>query len=219
MRELHLLRHAETEANSRGILQGRLDYPLSERGHRQAAQAARRLVELDCDLVLRSPAARVEATLAPAVELGLPPGEVWEELHEIDLGELSGIGQADFAAHYAAEINPDIYRHGEYRFGGGESRRDLYERAAGAWKRLLARDWRRCLIASHGGLLSQFLAATLGLPNDGWVRFRLDNACLTRLLWFDGRPFLSRFNDAEHLAVDHRSPPFTPRLRSEGERR
>jgi broad specificity phosphatase PhoE len=211
-RELYLLRHAETEANARGILQGRLDYPLSSRGLRQAAALGPVLVGLEFDLLLRSPARRVAATLAPARELGLPEAAIRDDLQEIDLGSLSGISGEEFAARFAAEIDLEEYRRGEYRFGDGESRRELYDRAAGVWRSLERLEFRRGLLAAHGGLLSQLLAVALGIPNDGRVRFRLDNACLSRLLWHDGRSFLSSFNDAAHLPDGHRSPPFTPRL-------
>ena len=43
--DILLVRHGESEANAEGRLQGRLDYPLSERGRAQARQLARWLVQ------------------------------------------------------------------------------------------------------------------------------------------------------------------------------
>lgn len=212
MHKLFLLRHAETTANADGTLQGRLDYPLTERGQGQAQALASRLSALGCETVWRSPAARVLSTIEPALAAGLAEPRVLEDLDEIDLGDAAGLSFAAFIERFAQTIDERAYARGEYRFPGGESRRDLCERARRAWRRIESHDAERVLIASHGGLLSQLMAVVLDLPNDGRVRFRLDNAALTTLVWFRGQPFLSRFNDREHLAEHLRSPVFAPRL-------
>ncbi|MBW2527595.1 MAG: histidine phosphatase family protein [Deltaproteobacteria bacterium] len=212
MRKLYLLRHAETTANADGTLQGRLDYPLTERGRAQAEALAQPLASLGCELVLRSPAERVLRTIEPALEVGLAAPEVVDELHEIDLGDAAGLSFGEFLERFGPTIDEESYARGEYRFPGGESRRDLYQRAAQAWRFIERRDADTVLLASHGGLLSQLLAVVLDLPNDGRVRFRLDNAALTTLVWFRGQPFLSRFNEREHLTASLRSPVFAPRI-------
>ena len=216
MRELILLRHAETVANERGILQGRTDYPLSARGVRQARALADVLVNLDVDAVYASPAGRVEATLAPAFERGLslraqmPLPFIIDELDEIDLGTAASLTYGEFHERFLPGIDSDVYRRGEYRFPGGESRRDLFERASAAAERIVGDRWTRALVAAHGGILSQLLAKILGVPFDGWVRFRLDNACFARVVWPDERPSLACFNDREHLPPELRSEPFPP---------
>ena len=44
---LYLVRHGRTDANAHGLLQGRLDPPLDELGHRQAAAVAERIGPVD----------------------------------------------------------------------------------------------------------------------------------------------------------------------------
>jgi len=216
LKELYLLRHAETTANERGILQGRTDYPLSARGVRQALALTDVLVNLGVDAVYTSPAGRVAATLAPAFERGLslrvqiPRSVVIDELEEIDLGTAANQTYAEFHAHFLPGIDPDTYRRGEYRFPGGESRRDVYERASVALEKVLGGEWDRALVAAHGGILSHFLARVLGIPFDGWIRFRLDNACFSRVVWQGEQPNLASFNDREHLPPELRSDPFPP---------
>ena len=211
MHKLFVLRHAETTANADGTLQGRLDYPLTERGRAQAEALVRPLMSLGCEVVLRSPAERVLRTIEPALAVGLAQPESLDDLDEIDLGEASGLSFADFLERFGESIDERAYQRGEYRFPGGESRRDLYERAKRVWQRIDGYDADEVLVASHGGLLSQLLAVVLGIDNDGRVRFRLDNAALTTLVWFRGQPFLSRLNDREHLSDELRSPVFAPR--------
>jgi broad specificity phosphatase PhoE len=218
MHKLFLLRHAETTANADGTLQGRLDYPLTERGEAQARALARPLTSLGCEVVLRSPARRVERTIDPALAAGLAQPELLDDLDEIDLGQASGLSFHEFVERFGESIDEGAYARGEYRFPGGESRRDLYERAQRAWQRIDGYDADEMLVASHGGLLSQLLAVVLDIPNDGRVRFRLDNAALTTVVWFRGQPFLSRLNDREHLSDQLRSPIFAPRIFDEGRR-
>lgn len=211
MQEIVLCRHAETTANAEHVLQGRLDFPLTDRGARQALALVPRLCGLDWDVIVRSPSERVLRTLQPALDAGLPEPQVIADLDEIDLGEAAGLSFAEFLRTHGPSIDEQAYARGEYRFPAGESRRDLFERAEQAWRSIEELGGERVLVASHGGLLSQLLAVVLGLDNDGRVRFRLNNAALSKLVWFRGQPFLSRFNDEEHLAAPDRSPVFAPR--------
>jgi broad specificity phosphatase PhoE len=216
LRELILLRHAETTANERGILQGRTDYPLSARGCRQAEALTDVLAGLGADALYASPAGRVAATLAPAFERAasrgrpMPRPVVIDGLVEIDLGTAANLTYAEFHAQFLPAIDPEIYRRGEYRFPGGESRRDVYDRASAAAGKILGGGWSRALVVAHGGILSHFLAKILGVPFDGWIRFRLDNASFSRVVWQGERPNLASFNDREHLPPELRSDPFPP---------
>jgi len=210
LREIYLLRHAETAANEEGVLQGRMDSPLSSRGVRQAQALAEVLVNLGVDAVYASPAGRVAATLTPALQRGLPEPSVMAGLDEIDLGRVANLTYEEFHSQFLPRIDPEEYRRGEYRFPGGESRRDLFERASAQVETILALDWEKALVAAHGGILSHLLAALLGIPFDGWIRFRLDNAALAKLVWYDDRPSLSFFNSCGHLPEELRSPPFPP---------
>ncbi len=216
MKELFLLRHAESTANERGILQGRKDYPLSGRGVEQARILGGLLNCLEVDVVYSSPAERVAVSLAPAIEQGLPSPVIINELDEIDLGLAAGLTFTEFHREYGREIDSSLYRRGDYRFPEGESRRDLYERASVAADKILSQVWNIALVAAHGGILSQFLSFILGIHFDGWIRFRMNNAALARLVWYDDQPYLACFNNIEHLSVELRSPPFTPLMSDRG---
>ena len=65
---LHLVRHGEVE-NPKGVIYGRLPgYNLSERGLRQAAEAARRLRDADLGSVWASPLERAQETAQAIAE-------------------------------------------------------------------------------------------------------------------------------------------------------
>ncbi len=88
---LLLIRHAESTGNRQGRLQGRADFPLTERGRRQAQELATVLSRLPVAVVCSSPIRRALNTAeAVAGPLGLKV-EVQAALQEYDFGELSGL--------------------------------------------------------------------------------------------------------------------------------
>ena len=67
---IYVIRHGQTELNSRGVLQGRSDRPLNETGIAQARAAAERLRDIRFDRVYTSPLVRAVQTaqiLAPDI--------------------------------------------------------------------------------------------------------------------------------------------------------
>ena len=87
---LYIVRHGQTELNSRHVLQGRSDHPLSEAGIQQAREAARRLQSLGIrfDRVYSSPLIRAVQT----AEIVVPNTEpvIDERLIEMDYGSYEG---------------------------------------------------------------------------------------------------------------------------------
>ena len=85
---IYVIRHGQTELNSRGVLQGRSDRPLNETGIAQAREAAERLSGIRFDRVYTSPLMRAMQTaqiLAPDI---VPV--VDERLIEMDYGPYEG---------------------------------------------------------------------------------------------------------------------------------
>ena len=83
---LILVRHGESTANAAGLLVGRQDAPLTERGLDQAHTLGPVLANIT--RVISSPLARARAT-ADALGTGLPV-EIDERWVEIDYGEFDG---------------------------------------------------------------------------------------------------------------------------------
>ena len=59
---IYIIRHGQTELNSRKVLQGRSDHPLNERGIAQAEEAAEKLKSVSFDAVYSSPLIRAIQT-------------------------------------------------------------------------------------------------------------------------------------------------------------
>ena len=87
---IYIIRHGQTELNSRKVLQGRSDHPLNERGIAQAQEAAEKLRSVSFDAVYSSPlirAVRTAKIVVPELEPILD-----ERLIEMEYGPYEGMG-------------------------------------------------------------------------------------------------------------------------------
>ena len=85
---LYIVRHGQTELNSRHVLQGRSDHTLNETGEAQARAAAERLRGIRFDRVFSSPLRRAVRT-AQLIVPGVTP-VLDERLIEMDYGPYEG---------------------------------------------------------------------------------------------------------------------------------
>ncbi len=87
---LYIMRHGETDDNTRRVLQGQKDNPLNERGRQQALRAKEELSGILFDRVYSSPLIRAVETAVLAT--GRPREEIIleERLKEISFGVLEG---------------------------------------------------------------------------------------------------------------------------------
>ena len=85
---VYIIRHGQTELNSRHVLQGRSDQPLNQEGIQQAREAAERLKGVHFTYVFTSPLDRAKET-ADIVAPGVIPA-VDERLIEMDYGPYEG---------------------------------------------------------------------------------------------------------------------------------
>ena len=93
---LVLARHGETTANAEGILDTRLPgYPLSEEGHRQAAELAQRLAGEPVVAVYASRALRAQQTACPVAARHGLAAQILDGVHEAFVGDLEGCRAPD----------------------------------------------------------------------------------------------------------------------------
>jgi 2,3-bisphosphoglycerate-dependent phosphoglycerate mutase len=171
--QITFLRHGQSIANHEGIVQGHLDYPLSELGRQQAdalasawAREARRY-----DLILSSPLQRARQTaaiLASRLPAPIELDPAWKERY---LGNAQGTAIAAFLeASRQSPPRPPFAA----AYGDGEGTWELYLRAAAAVQRLVRRSPGRYLVVSHGGILNAALRAILGLAPMPGLPIRID---------------------------------------------
>lgn len=185
------LRHGESTGNVAGLLQGQSDYPLTEKGVRQAQALAEqwRSANVIFDWVITSPLQRALQTAEiVAAPLGIVPicDPAWMEQSFGDL-ECMPVAEIDLS-------RPPFHIYHPYQPVGqnAESQMDLYRRASLAVQTLLSGAPGRYLVVSHGACLNMIVYAALGLVPNGIhsPRFAFGN---TAYVQFEYRPAQHRW--------------------------
>jgi broad specificity phosphatase PhoE len=187
MFDLHLVRHGESTWNTLGLAQGRGDRAeLTSRGQRQAAEAAMRFGGHRVRALYASDLRRALQTAASFSGVLRLPVFADSRLRERSLGVLEGTpaGAIDPALTGLADgrvTDPDA------RPEGGESVRDLYQRAAGFAEELAAahdEDEDQAgdvVVVAHGGTLRVLEAYLTGVPVEQMAWPPLENARVLRI--------------------------------------
>lgn len=205
---LILVRHGETEANVSQVWHGALDAPLTVRGQAQVAATAehlgRRHEETPFQVFYVSPLARARHTAAAiAAAIGIEP-HIEEDLREFDLGDWEG---RSFRALEEEEhlwgrwaVAPD------FAPPNGESPVSFTQRATQALTVLAARHpGERILVVTHGGFISNVLAAWLGDHPGDWRSYDPHNCAVTVLVRQTEAWHGEVINDFAHLPVSARA--------------
>lgn len=190
---IHLLRHGQSESNAKGLLVGRSDPPLTDRGRAQAKRL--REILAGAEEVWSSPLSRARET----ARLAVPDLEarVEESFIEVDYGSLDGLP--------LDRVSEDEWRAFEtdhsVSFGGGESLALVDERVQRVLDALLVDEEsllhspdRHLVIVSHLSPVKSAVAWALGVPGSVAWRTRIDNASVTTLGVRRGSPHLVAMN-------------------------
>ena len=200
------MRHGQSTANAAGIWQGRLDFPLSDEGRRQARLAGRALASESLAAVYASPLSRAyETAELIAQEAGFAEGVTAESgLVERAGGLLEGTTREEREARIPELVQKLATLPEEERWSvvGAETDEEVLHRFSETLSRVrtLHSAGSRILVVSHGGSMRAFLRHLLGpdiLPDSQ----RTPNASITRLDWEpDGSdPRLIELSSTDHL--------------------
>lgn len=172
-----LLRHGSSVANESGVVQGQLDYPLSDVGTGQATELAEYWFARGkrFDMIVSSPLLRARQTAKIVGARLSTPIEFDPRLMERHMGEAQGLPGDQFDQLRKNDARPSPY---EPMFGSGESYWDLHRRAGDALQAIVRRQPGEYLVVSHGALLNALLRGLLGIAPYGKTRsarFVFDN--------------------------------------------
>jgi probable phosphoglycerate mutase len=199
-----LVRHGQSQGNAERRFGGHAPTPLSELGHRQAEATARALVKERVTAVYSSDLLRAVQTaepLARATGLGITRTAA---LRERSVGLMEGLTFEEAAAAHPDEYAALLRRDFEHVLAGGESYRQLLDRAAAELDRaverhrggtvaLFSHTGTICILALHlmGALDAPALKPVwLSTSNCGVTRFAIEHGGLIRI---------KAFNDTRHL--------------------
>lgn len=120
MPQLYFIRHGQTEANVKGILTGRLETKLTQKGIDDAIELSKELTE-DFDYYYCSPLTRTHQTLK-AIK-GDVEYIVDERITEVSSGDWQGKLKSELP-----EVEYDLYKKGQLNPPNGESLEDVDKR-------------------------------------------------------------------------------------------
>jgi len=160
LRRLVLVRHGETEGNSRERLIGSGDPSLSAEGREHMRRAREKLIGQVVDLVVTSPARR--AFQSAAILTGGAPARLEPDFREIHFGRWEGRSLAEIEA-----ADPVLFAHWrdgdpDFEYPGGEQRAAFRARVHRGLDRLLASGATGALVVGHKGVLCEITQKLTG---------------------------------------------------------
>ena len=184
------VRHAQTELNREGRLQGRLDTPLSELGRVQAAALAETFAAEPVKRIVTSPLRRaLETAVAIAEPHGLPV-ETDERLVELDYGDWDGAAMSDVTPAQWSAWRTDP----AFAPPGGEALLDVTARVASFMADRATPDL--VVAVSHVSPIKAAVCCALGVDESVTWRMHLGVAAVSRVGFRDsGAPYLVSFNE------------------------
>lgn len=199
--EVVLVRHGACDPPAvDGLIGGRSDPSLNERGRREASAVTARLRELEIAAVFTTPLRRTGETAAEiAAERGLEP-QALEDLVEVYLGEWEGHGIHERGARGDAELARVLREQRWELIPGAEPAAVFGERVRRGVERVAdaAGEGAVAVAFTHSAVIAEFLRQVTGA--EPFAFLHNGNGSLTRLFRLpDRRWVLVSFNESEHV--------------------
>ena len=200
-----LIRHGQSRGNAERRFGGHTATPLSARGRNQALVTARTLKSESITAIYSSDLARAMETAEPLANLTGLPVNGTSAFRERSVGVMEGLTFEDAAQQHPEQYAALLRRDFEYVLSGGESYRQLLDRAREKLDDIIEENrGGRIAVFSHTGticILVLHLIGALDAPelkpvwissaNCGIARFELRNDGFVRVL---------SINDTNHLS-------------------
>ncbi|HYP52996.1 MAG TPA: histidine phosphatase family protein [Pyrinomonadaceae bacterium] len=200
-----LVRHGQSQGNAERRFGGHTPTPLSELGRAQAGATARALSAEGVTAIYSSDLLRAAETAEPLARATGLEVRLTEAFRERGVGLMEGLTFEEAAAAYPEEYAALLRRDFEHVILGGESYRQLLDRAARELDRAVAEQRGGTLaVFSHTGticILALHLMGALDAPRLRPVWISSANCGVTRFsLQDDGFTRVVAVNDTRHLA-------------------
>lgn len=200
---LYLIRHGQSVANERGIIQGSKEFPLSKLGKKQAQLLGEFFASKTIDYIYSSDLSRaLETALSVSNHHPLEVIE-WDKVREIGLGPLEGKSRQEVLLQY-----PEIKELSLLTTGivGAETVKEITVRCQYVHEQLLAGHKRHHVaLVSHGGFISIFLMYLMFGEkwNDVHRPFIIGNTGVSKIEFLEsGKPIFHYINNSSHLLLN-----------------
>jgi alpha-ribazole phosphatase len=189
--DIIFVRHGKTEMNEKKKLGGITDSPLSQAGKEEAKAAGQSLEGIEFGRVYMSPLRRAVQTAKILNVIG----ETDERLREMNFGIFEGLTYGEAMQMYPKEAKSWAEDLINYRIPGGESLKDVYERAAG-FLDSLREEKDPVLVVTHAGIINCALCSIFGDPGY-YYRFSSAHCRFTTISLESGFKYIKAVNAAE----------------------
>lgn len=150
---LYLVRHGQSVGNVRRTFHGQTDYPLTEEGRRQAAEAAEKLRDVSFTRCCASDLSRAWDTALACLEGRDVTPEPCPGLREQDVGAMEDLTWEQMEERFPQYIHPYLEDWFHCTPPGGESPEEMAARVGRCVDGIIRRG-EDTLIAAHNGSLS-----------------------------------------------------------------
>ncbi|MFA6170917.1 MAG: histidine phosphatase family protein [Patescibacteria group bacterium] len=197
--KLYIVRHGETDYNTKKIIQGQVNTPLNKKGEKQAKLIAKRLGVVNFDLIYSSDLRRAKQTTKEIMKFQKCLVKYVKELRERHYGifqnKFEQIYYEYLAQNNVSSHNPD------YRIPGGESRQDHYIRVEKFLEKIYKKHKdKTVLLSTHGGTKKAILRYLINIPRNQYGIKDPDNASLTIVQFHEnGKHKIELEGDVKHL--------------------
>ena len=158
--EIYILRHAETDYNRKGIIQGsEVDSDINTTGILQSEKFYSKYKDIEFDKVFVSNLKRTYQTVKSFIEINNIPYEKLEEFNEISWGVNQG--KNDELKDYKKLIYTWLDGELDNKFDSGESPNEMVIRLVKGFKYIISHNLDRVLLCIHGRALRILLSEVL----------------------------------------------------------
>lgn len=197
-----LVRHGECQGNLENRFRGRKDYPLNERGRKQAIELAAELESINPDAIYSSPLKRAMETAEPLARK-LSMDVIGEEgINNIYLGKWEGRLKSEIAREFPEQWKTWINTPERLLLEDSEPFPSVQKRSLDSLARITEEHrGQTVVVVSHRTTLKPLVAGALSIPEPYFWKIHFDTASYSILLHEKQRGFcLYRLNETKHLS-------------------
>ncbi len=191
IKNIYVIRHGETDWNKESRFQGQTDIPLNSKGQEQALALVPMMQQLQIDTVHSSPLIRAYKTAEIATAEFKYAIQKDDRLKETQIGSVEGLTLEEILATVGEEALIKWRSYDErlldYRFPGGESKRQMMYRARAALLDIAQNGVRKNGAVFAHGMLMRGLTFIFG-SGVPWDHHAFSNGSIHHFLWSDEQP-------------------------------
>lgn len=198
--EIFIVRHGESEGNRDNKFRGRKDFPLTEKGRKQAEETGKFLRKYGkFDVIFTSPLIRAKETATIISNFLSSEVVVEQSIHNIKLGDWEGKSKEEIRRKYPEKWKLWIEEPEKLILPNGESIDQIRERTTKWIQNIIQRDYKKIVIVTHRAVIKPLLAGLLDVNPPYFWKFHIDTGSFSIVRYERNIFTLALLNETSHL--------------------